>query len=534
MDKFLLLLKNYLKMDFKFTAKGTQSSAKMKTMYIICFAYLGAIFAIFSYLMASTYAPLFVQSNLVPQFFCIVLLCAQLVMLIFGFALFIGRLYISNDNEKIGYMPFTANQKFWAKLMATYVWLFAINLVILLSAFVGYIVAVGFNALMILGFIIALLVGPLLSMLFASIITVIILPIYNVLKKNKIVLSVVAVAVLCVAIYYYFKVFSSDLFGAEGAQIVLSGYAINLITTICNIFYVNLFIGKIVAGTFALLDALFLVLTLVALIGLNVIIAKYITDKAEKKTYEESESGIKNQMGLGLNADIALIKKELLSIIRFPSLMIYCSASLILPPLFLAFFTNITALPTSFQALLVFAIVTFVGSGMQMFALSSFTREGEQFYLTKTLPISLKRVADIKATFAFLVSLATEMVAIIVCLFVTNLEWYMFFVIFGLSIIVSMAMIYFDVLFDAKSPRLVWDSIYNAMQNNMNVTKSVVVSSLYTLILVAVFIILLNTVPLQMCLISVWSLAWVLGVLMLFYAKKLYSTKIEEYLNRIE
>ncbi len=535
MNKFLLLLKNYLKMDFKFNTKGNKKlSGRMKALYVFCFAYLAIIFALFSYLMASSYAPVFAKADLEPQFFGIVCLIAQAVMLIFGFALFIGRLYVSNDNEKIGFMPLTANQKFWAKFMATYIWLFAINFIILLFAFIGYIVSVGFNGWMILGFLIALLVGPMFSMLIASIITVIIMPIYNVLKKNKIVLSVVAIGAICVAIYYYFKFFSSDWFGVDENEIVLSNYAINVISTICNIFYFNLVIGKVIAGGLMPLDVLIFVGIIAVLVLLNVFIAKHIVEQSEKKTYETSESGIKNQIGFGGDLQKTIMKKEFLSMVRFPSLMIYCSASLILPPIFLVFFTNLTQFAPEFQALIVFAIVTFMGAGLQYFALSSFTREGEQFYLTKTLPISLKKLADIKVSVACAVSLITQVICIIVCLFVTTMPWYMYFVVFGLSIVVSTAMVYFDVLIDAKTPRLVWESIYVAMQNNMNVLKSMIVSSLYTIILGVVFFILLSTVSFDLCLIVTWSLAWVLGILLFFYAKKLYNANVEKYLNDVE
>lgn len=534
MNKFLLLLKNYLKMDFKFNVKGKILSSKMKALYVLCFVYIAIVLAGFAYLMSATYAPVFVKSNLEPQFFGMVFLIAQVVMLVFGFALFIGRLYVSNDNEKIGFMPLSSNQKFWAKFMATYIWLFGINFVILLLAFIAFIVNVGFNALLILGFLIALLVGPMFSMLIASIITVIVMPIYNVLKKNKIVLSVVAVGAICVAVYYYFKLFSGDLFGVDENEIVLSNYAINLMTTICNIFYFNFVIGKIIAGGFTIVDAVIFIAIIAVLIVLNAFIAKYIVEKSEKKTYESSESEIKNQIGLGENIEKTIMKKEFLSMIRFPSLMIYCSASLILPPIFLVLSTNLTLFNASYQALIVFAIVTFMGAGLQYFALSSFTREGEQFYLTKTLPLSLKKLADIKVSVACSVNLITQAISIIVCLFVTSMPWYMYIVVFGLSIVVSTAIVYFDVLFDAKNPKLVWESIYVAMQNNMNVLKSMAISTLYTIILGIAFLVLARFVNFDLCLIIVWSLAWILGVALLFYAKKKYNANVAKYLENIE
>ncbi|MGN1227686.1 MAG: hypothetical protein ACI4TX_03490, partial [Christensenellales bacterium] len=505
-----------------------------KVLYAFCYAYLILLFGFLAFTMSATFAPVFVSSGMRAEFFGIVISISQLIMLVFGFSLFIGRLYVSNDNEKIGYMPFTANQIFWAKFMSTYVWLFAINFIILLFSFIGYTITCGFSGLLVLAFLVALILAPIFPMLLSSIITVIILPIYNVIKKNKIVLTVVCVALICVALYYYFQIVGGDMFAVNGEDISLSNSAITTINLLSNILFFNTLIGKIAATTFTYLDSLLLLLTIGALVCLNVFLAKYIIEKSNKQIYETSQSDIKSQVGFGSSTEKTIIKKEFLSIVRFPSLMIYCSAGVILPPLFLIFANDLLAVSEIFQPLIVFSIITFMGASMQMFALSSFTREGEQFYLTKTLPISLKKLADIKVKVAFITNIFTQIASFVACLFVCNMSFAMYILVFALSIIISNAIIYFDVLFDAKKPRLIWDSIYYAMQNNTNTLKSLAITSLFIIVVGIVFAICFFTLDINSAIVVTWILAYIVGIALFIFARKLYNKNVEKYLIEIE
>ncbi|MBQ8749763.1 MAG: hypothetical protein IJZ29_04785 [Clostridia bacterium] len=534
MNKFLLLFKNYLKMDFRATKNGKPLSKGTKILYACCYLYLVIILAVISYSLSSTYAPAFTDASLVAEFFCVVFTMSQIVMLVFGFVLFIGRLYASNDNDIIGYMPLSENQIFWAKFMATYVWLFVINAIILISAFIGYAISCGFGFLLVICLILSLIIAPIFPMLLASIITTIIMPFYNALKKNKIILSVVCIALICIALYFYFQMIGSNLIAFDGEQIVLSNTAISAINLLADILFFNTILGEIVIAGFTFVDFIILIVSYALLISINVLIAKFVMRKATRNSYEESNTEINNQVKLGASINKTVLKKEFLSIVRFPSLMIYCSANLILPPLLILFSNQIFVGLDYLMPYIVFMIMTFLGSSLQMFALSSFTREREQFHFTKTLPISFKELANIKVKVALIVNVVSQILSIIACMFVMSMTFYMYIVVFVLSFIVSTAISYLDVLFDAKNPKLNWESIYTAMQNNINSVKSLAISSLFLLVFGLCFVICYFALSTIYADLIVWGVGYLLGIALLIIANKTYNKNIEKYIKEIE
>lgn len=537
MKKFLLLFKNYLKLNFKFTQNGKAVSMKTKVLYGFVYAYLIGLMFFMCNTAIKAFAPSFIAQDLTAELFSLVLLVSQIAMLVLGFALFIGRLYVSDDNEKIGYMPLSANQIFWAKFMSSFVWFFAINFVILTSCLIGYLSVASFSGQLLLAYLLALIFAPLFSMLLSCILAVIIIPVFNKLKKNKIILSVVLITLICVVFYYYFKLINSEFFlpDAETGLIALSTSAVATIKSIANIFFFNTAIGQVVNGTASFENMCLFVVYYVALFIINAIIGRYIVDKSNKKSYEKAEDIVKNQLSLGVDAEKALLKKELITLARFPSFLVYCSVSLILAPIALFFlFSNDTSAVGAFAPLVLFALLIFLCGGMQMFALSSFTREGGQFYFTKTLPLTFKQIANIKLKIALFANYVCLALSLIVALLFANLAWYMYIIIFSIVTIVSTALAILSTLYDAKSPRLVWENIYSALQNNISSLKILLIAMTIIIAFAIVFVLTMFTLPPLFASILSWSISATIAIVLLCISVKKYRKNIEKYLQEVE
>jgi len=254
---------------------------------------------------------------------------------------------------------------------------------------------------------------------------------------------------------------------------------------------------------------------------------------------ESGENINKNQLNLEKNTFLTLLKREWLSISRYPSLFIYCAINVILTPIMIFMMggaMNGIVLNESIMAFEVLAVVVFFGASMQMLSISAFTREGENFYTLKALPLSLKKQAWVKIVFAAIPSIFTALVSSICGVIAFNIAWYYFLIIFVIGSLVSVALVFITTLVDAKAPRLHYDTIYSALQNHPASIIAMAINSAFIVVVILLFLLLtmLIKIDIVISIIILWCFISIYAISLLVVSIVKFNKSIDDYLNLVE
>ena len=541
MNKFWLLFKTLFKISFRSNSISKLSKSG-KVGIAIAFVYLGLMFGFMIVMSVLSLGGVFVGEGLTQQFIALMLGIDQIVLIVFGVALIIGTLYLANDYDLLSTFPVSNTVVFWAKLAKVYVVLAGISLYICLVSGITLATITSMGILYYFMLLVCALLAPILSICIATLLIIGIMPVLNALRKYKIVLSLIGLALICVALYFYFQLFSTDFFAFdEESAITLSTYAISVINGICNFVFFDFAMGGLILGQSILINLLIVLAVSIGLIVINTLLAKFTIKKAIDRLHEQTDELTVSRLTDSVDRKNVLLKREWLSIVRFPSLLFYCSVSIFLPPILLSFISSSgNTFPLvgndMFASLTVFAIIIFMGESLQFFGLSSFTREGSSFELLKTLPVSMKEISNTKVKVALFSTIITIVACLVVGIIVFNLQWYYVALIGLSSVLFSVGVAYLTVLLDAKHPRLEWDNIYNALQNNPNSIKLMGISALLLLAMAGVALLCLFVIPMSMLLMNViiWGFIFALSLVFAVTLKNRYNKYIELYLNKIE
>ena len=153
-----------------------------------------------------------------------------------------------------------------------------------------------------------------------------------------------------------------------------------------------------------------------------------------------------------------------------------------------SFTALIAGAPITYVILGIGALAGFI-SGSNPTAASSFSREGQEFYYRKYLPIGFKTQVFAKYLTALILNIIAYLLMLILAIFVLKIEIKV--IIFGsilglLFINLNSAL---GVIIDMKSPKLIWDNEQRAVKNNINVTKAIFASMAIIAVMVLVGII---------------------------------------------
>lgn len=483
MTKFGTLLKVNLRQLFRARKNTSKKTMPVWGIYIVLgvvlLPLLAMLFSTFvsagEFLSEPQYAP---YLNAAVTF---AITAIELVNVFFGLKSMLGTVYMSNDSDMLLALPVKTVTIFLSKLAVCYIVEFFSTLVMLaatllplgigLSAGAGYFAALIFGAFLI----------PLISLLAVAILSVPLLLVSNLFRNKGAVGTIIYVLLFgaLMALYMWFVVSlgwgTGDFNGADvGAM--LDGI-LESVSSAAAYLYPNVWLsGAFTAATFGGWIgnfALFLLSALV-LLGLTVLLSGKIFLWNMRKSQENAGKGAKKTTYkfAGGNKIPSLLAADFKNMLRTSSLGFYCLTQVVVIPVCVVIYClalkdvggegemqNLLSM-VSRVMLIVMGPMTCVT------AASSVSREGENFYLIKTLPVKPSQYAWAKLIIslifngaAFALSVVFECIFVKIGIVVGLLD---FLTVFCASAGVSAAL----VLIDMKNPRLKWTTVQQGLKNN--------------------------------------------------------------------
>lgn len=483
MTKFGTLLKVNLRQLFRARKNTSKKTMPVWGIYIVLgvvlLPLLAMLFSTFvsagEFLSEPQYAP---YLNAAVTF---AITAIELVNVFFGLKSMLGTVYMSNDSDMLLALPVKTVTIFLSKLAVCYIVEFFSTLVMLaatllplgigLSAGAGYFAALIFGAFLI----------PLISLLAVAILSVPLLLVSNLFRNKGAVGTIIYVLLFgaLMALYMWFVVSlgwgTGDFNGADvGAM--LDGI-LESVSSAAAYLYPNVWLsGAFTAATFGGWIgnfALFLLSALV-LLGLTVLLSGKIFLWNMRKSQENAGKGAKKTTYkfAGGNKIPSLLAADFKNMLRTSSLGFYCLTQVVVIPVCVVIYClalkdvggegemqNLLSM-VSRVMLIVMGPMTCVT------AASSVSREGENFYLIKTLPVKPSQYALSKLIIslifngaAFALSVVFECIFVKIGIVVGLLD---FLTVFCASAGVSAAL----VLIDMKNPRLKWTTVQQGLKNN--------------------------------------------------------------------
>ena len=483
MTKFGTLLKVNLRQLFRARKNTSKKTMPVWGIYIVLgvvlLPLLAMLFSTFvsagEFLSEPQYAPYLTAAV------TFAITAIELVNVFFGLKSMLGTVYMSNDSDMLLALPVKTVTIFLSKLAVCYIVEFFSTLVMLaatlplgigLSAGAGYFAALIFGAFLI----------PLISLLAVAILSVPLLLVSNLFRNKGAVGTIIYVLLFgaLMALYMWFVMsLSSGAGEAVGGADVdeMLGGILESISSVAAYLYPNVWLsGAFTAATFGgwiANFALFLLSALV-LLGLTVLLSGKIFLWNMRKSQENAGKGGKKTTYkfAGGNKISSLLAADFKNMLRTSSLGFYCLTQVVVIPVCVVIYC--LALKDvggegEMQNLLSMVsrvMLVIMGPMTCVTAASSVSREGENFYLIKTLPVKPSQYALSKLIIslifngaAFALSVVFECIFVKIGIVVGLLD---FLTVFCASAGVSAAL----VLIDMKNPRLKWTTVQQGLKNN--------------------------------------------------------------------
>jgi ABC-2 type transport system permease protein len=537
-SKFFSLLKyNFIQM-----LRFDKTRYKKSSIIAIILAFLYILGITFSMVISSIIglSPIYVKEGLSIQFINIVYIAIEIVLMIFSFFLIINSLYFSKENKILMTLPIKYSTIYFSKMVSIYIYLCAISFLLVMSSSITFGIMYNMSFFFYLFSFLSVFILPIYSICISSFIVFIVINFLSLIKNNRIVTYILSFLLIGFAmfLYYYFikKTMMLDL--SETSNISLSVESKNILNILGKIFFFNTSIIHLEFLDNFGINLLLFVAGILLFLLLIYLLSSLCFEKGVKSVNENSQNSGEIKSNYDTKSiKIALLKKDLKDIFRNNILLYYIVIEIAFPALFMLIL-NIDSVSMknmgSISIILSISFLLFMGSSIDIVALSSFTREGSEFYLTKTLPIPLKVLGDTKCKTAIIFSIISAIVSSISLLIVGMVNFWQMFLVLIISSLYFVANTYFCVLFDAQNPKLIYDNIAHALQNNINSLKAMGTSMIGAMIPILSFFILLRF-SLQVDLVVLISLliSLIFGIIFLIIAHMIYSKNIEKTLNNI-
>ena len=494
MKKFLSLVKTNLNTNFGLSALkyrfAREKKKRLETIGLAIVLGIGPIVVMYTLMMLSVYM---VGSSLnAPEMvITVAFIMGQMFVLFFGIFYVMGAFYFSKDLEILIPLPLKPYEVLGSKLVTVMVNEYLTLLPILVPPVVIYGIGMGMGFDYWLKGLALILASPVIPLVIASIFVVLLMRIVNV-RKSKDLFAIVGGffgLALALGINFFtqrlprgnesdavrkFLEGQVDIIGEIGRKFPPSIWATFGLTRpgIEGVGYFILFIGVSII--------LFMLLLWLAerVFYRGLLSGQEVTRKRKVLTAEETE----RRYTRASSPVTAIFLREWKLLLRTPVYVLNGLSGAIIGPFIIVIMLVAQGQAEETKALFSFVenpdntlIVTLGGlafmlvtSGINVVASTAVSREGQNFWIAKMIPVSAKQQVYAK----FLQSLCISVISVIM----TGIILAVFFkfsvsrvlIIFILGVLGSVLVVALNLIIDVLHPKLEWSSPQEAMKQNMN------------------------------------------------------------------
>ncbi|NLM26417.1 MAG: hypothetical protein GX208_09950 [Firmicutes bacterium] len=515
-NKILILTRVLLK-----SSPGLGIKSKNKLITLLLYAVVGfAIFSIFLSIFALA-LQMYNQFSVIDQQGVILglgLAASSAIILVFGITYIMSSFYFSTDLESFLPLPIRPREIIAAKFLVIVLFEYLITAFIMVPFFAVYGLKSSAGLLYYLYSLFIFSLVPVVPLVIAAVIAMLVMRFTNLSKHKDLFRTISGIIGVFIALGLNFALqkFQTSLSPEELEQLLLTGNnSLAFLTSrvfptvqwaIEALLNYNSITGLINLLVFAAISGLLFILLLYfgELVYIKGVMGFSETSAKRKVSQLELEAKVKERSAL-----ISYTIVELKLLLRTPVYFLNCVLMNFLWPVFLVFpfllsgaegrqgvemFRSILLEPDYAGIILVvgLGIISFI-AGANGITATSISREGQDLYLKKYIPVSYQTQITAKVLSSMVLSGlgALGFLAIMVILLQVPLYLAISLLVLGWMPLLVSAL--GGILLDLFNPKLDWDTEQKAVKQNLNVVFSMLVTAVFAVIPVgAVFLLELN------------------------------------------
>lgn len=469
-------LKNYWRMMSANMGLGKRKWLASTAIIWVLFAF-GIMATQLAYAMFQGFA----QSGYPELSFTIIYLMASLMVMFLSFSALINLFYYSKNTGFLLTLPITENTIILSRLSVQYIYSLVMTSVLVIPSLLIYFINTGWTIMGILGGIVAILLAPVAPLLIATLLVMLLMNTIGRSINRRVMSVIINFAVIGIII---------GTQAIVARQSIANDFIVNLMLSNNGLlYYLGLRFPPVVWATQMITGSvlslgLFLILNIVLIAIVNQVTRPLVRNTLRNYNQAEAKARKHKANYEGRSIVGALIRRNLLIIVKTPAFMMNALLLILLP--FIMVGVNMltgAAAMQEWQGLiaklaepnlqpliaLIIAAVLIMPALMGTFSATVITREGKYLWQTKVAPISAKD--DIKARIiscgiiVFIGMIVLVPVSIwILPLSIADLVWA-----FLIAIPAVYGMLVIDIVIDINRPILNWVSPTQAIKNNMNI-----------------------------------------------------------------
>lgn len=503
MNKILLLTKILIKTSISsLLGSGKKNDRSVWIVAIVGISLLPILFSLLSF-VSTGYDLL---SSIQQEGIILSLGVVAMGFIIFFFGVFyvISTFYFSNDTENLIPLPLRPSQIIAAKFIVVVIYEYLVELLLLFPIIMVYGIKSSAGLAYYLYSAIVLLTLPIIPLAFASIIVMIIMRFVNIGKKKdllKLLGSLLAIAV-AVGFNIALQRFTNANMDVDFITNTLIEGNNSFVRIVSNLFpglsyaATALTQSNVIAGLYDMLIYLLITFALF-------VVFLYLAEKLYFKGFlgiSETDSKKKELSAQEMTRSVtknpvlrSYVIKEFRVLFRTPVFLLNCVLTNFLWPIFILIplftqsggFQNIPNLgemiiETNSEPLVIalgFAAAIFV-SASNGIASTAISREGENFFTNKYIPLSYSKQIAGKTIPGIILSVTGILVMLIMAILIVKIPVYLALIVLILGILGATLSSMIGITLDIYNPKLVWDSEQKAVKQNLNVLFHLIIGVL--------------------------------------------------------
>lgn len=410
--------------------------------------------------------------------------------MIFGFQVVLSTFYFSSDMERLLPLPLRISEIIWMKFLKTYLAESAMEMIVLLSAMVGFFLAADISFVGVLAAIVGMFTLPLMPLLFCGIISVVVLYLTPWLKTRKQVSVFVWTFAIAMTMFAFWAMGGLSGLEVENFVAAMQDGSSLFMKSMGILFFQNELLARAMAfrnvGDLAVYVTVNCVtLGIFLMLSQKLYLKGYwrmnsVGENKGKLTVSQLQKSCKKRSVL-----YAYMRKEILILFRTGSYISNCVMMTYAWPAVIGIFLLWKGRGevlmkyrlfyqrglggVDIMLLLLVLAIAVLTPGANAIAATSFTREGKHMDFMHFIPVSYGQQIKAKAWVSIIISYSSVLLSdLFIAKYFYMTIWgtlYILFVSFGAVVFICSLGIWLD----GMHPRLIWEDETAAMRGNLNV-----------------------------------------------------------------
>lgn len=408
--------------------------------------------------------------------------------MIFGLNVVINEFYFSSDIDYLLPLPVRTHELILAKFFVTYQAESVMEFMVLFSAYIGYVLAMGVTPIGVVTGLLGTLTLPVLPLVYCGIISLLLMFLFQGIRNRKILNGVMAGMTIVLILSVFMSFQGLQGFSIDTYVLSLTGGQNAFMNAMNVIFYPNyLLVHASAVGSWWEVLAHLAILIVWLLIFMGIANAIYLPGLYHYKSVSNKKEHAHKKLRAYRQRPVfaAYFGKELKTIFRTPAFVSNCVLINLFWPVIIVIVCmmqkgshtvetlvslyhngNVLAAIVVLAIFLSIAALTTAANGI---ASSSFTREGAHIDFMKYIPVSYDLQIHVKGLLSLLFSYVSYLmdVLILAAIFHLQIKAVIYYAILGATMVFFLTCL--GIWLDSIHPKLIWEDELNALRGNLNV-----------------------------------------------------------------